>query len=188
MTASPKACWARSGSSSHGISKTLCILHKRVSRFPKVDTSAPWRICINVASQATNLCPAESGQHKGPGRELLKPHNRRRFDSASPPPVMAARKDGKSRAVFDSLPPRGAHHGDIAQMGERLPCKQEVAGSNPTISTMRMFPRAYGGHNGTDLCAVRKRQVEHICNYGLIPARIVKNGTHRRHRGKGIEK
>ena len=26
--------------------------------------------------------------------------------------------------------------GDIAQLGERLPCKQEVAGSNPTISTM----------------------------------------------------
>ena len=25
--------------------------------------------------------------------------------------------------------------GDIAQLGERLPCKQEVAGSNPTIST-----------------------------------------------------
>ncbi len=27
--------------------------------------------------------------------------------------------------------------GDIAQLGERLPCKQEVAGSNPTISTKR---------------------------------------------------
>ena len=26
-------------------------------------------------------------------------------------------------------------HGDIAQLGERLPCKQEVAGSIPTIST-----------------------------------------------------
>ena len=25
--------------------------------------------------------------------------------------------------------------GDIAQLGERLPCKQEVAGSIPTIST-----------------------------------------------------
>ena len=27
--------------------------------------------------------------------------------------------------------------GDIAQLGERLPCKQEVAGSIPTISTMK---------------------------------------------------
>ena len=28
--------------------------------------------------------------------------------------------------------------GDIAQLGERLPCKQEVAGSIPTISTKRI--------------------------------------------------
>ena len=27
--------------------------------------------------------------------------------------------------------------GDIAQLGERLPCKQEVAGSIPTISTKK---------------------------------------------------
>lgn len=27
--------------------------------------------------------------------------------------------------------------GDIAQLGERLPCKQEVAGSIPTISTSK---------------------------------------------------
>ena len=26
-------------------------------------------------------------------------------------------------------------YGDVAQLGERLPCKQEVAGSIPTIST-----------------------------------------------------
>ena len=30
--------------------------------------------------------------------------------------------------------------GDIAQLGERLPCKQEVAGSIPTISTNRIIP------------------------------------------------
>ena len=30
--------------------------------------------------------------------------------------------------------------GDIAQLGERLPCKQEVAGSIPTISTIA-YPR-----------------------------------------------
>ena len=29
--------------------------------------------------------------------------------------------------------------GDIAQLGERLPCKQEVAGSIPTISTKFIF-------------------------------------------------
>ena len=34
-------------------------------------------------------------------------------------------------------------YGDIAQMGERLPCKQEVAGSIPTISTSSM-----GSHGG----------------------------------------
>ena len=28
--------------------------------------------------------------------------------------------------------------GDIAQLGERLPCKQEVAGSIPTISTTQL--------------------------------------------------
>ena len=28
--------------------------------------------------------------------------------------------------------------GDIAQLGERLPCKQEVSGSNPLISTKRI--------------------------------------------------
>ena len=30
---------------------------------------------------------------------------------------------------------RRGSDGDIAQLGERLPCKQEVAGSIPTIST-----------------------------------------------------
>ena len=30
--------------------------------------------------------------------------------------------------------------GDIAQLGERLPCKQEVAGSIPTISTNGIQP------------------------------------------------
>ena len=29
--------------------------------------------------------------------------------------------------------------GDIAQLGERLPCKQEVAGSIPTISTRTKY-------------------------------------------------
>ena len=29
-----------------------------------------------------------------------------------------------------------ARRGGLAQLGERLPCKQEVSGSNPLISTM----------------------------------------------------
>ena len=35
--------------------------------------------------------------------------------------------------------------GDIAQLGERLPCKQEVAGSIPTISTKRIRARSSAG-------------------------------------------
>ena len=35
--------------------------------------------------------------------------------------------------------------GDIAQLGERLPCKQEVAGSIPTISTNRIWARSSAG-------------------------------------------
>ena len=35
--------------------------------------------------------------------------------------------------------------GDIAQLGERLPCKQEVAGSIPTISTKRIWARSSAG-------------------------------------------
>ena len=34
----------------------------------------------------------------------------------------------------DEAKPRTAH-GGVAQLGEHLPCKQGVAGSNPTIST-----------------------------------------------------
>ena len=38
----------------------------------------------------------------------------------------------------DSPKGLGIEVGDIAQLGERLPCKQEVAGSNPTISTIEI--------------------------------------------------
>ena len=34
----------------------------------------------------------------------------------------------------------GEGYGGLAQLGERLPCKQEVAGSIPTISTNRIQP------------------------------------------------
>jgi hypothetical protein len=32
---------------------------------------------------------------------------------------------------------RGPRDGDVAQLGERLPCTEEVRGSNPLISTTR---------------------------------------------------
>ena len=35
--------------------------------------------------------------------------------------------------------------GGLAQLGERLPCKQEVAGSIPTISTNRIWARSSAG-------------------------------------------
>ena len=33
---------------------------------------------------------------------------------------------------------RSGRYGGLAQLGERLPCKQEVSGSNPLISTKRI--------------------------------------------------
>ena len=36
---------------------------------------------------------------------------------------------------LEGIGPEEIGKGDIAQLGERLPCKQEVAGSIPTIST-----------------------------------------------------
>ena len=32
-----------------------------------------------------------------------------------------------------------SEHGGLAQLGERLPCKQEVSGSNPLISTKQLI-------------------------------------------------
>ena len=34
----------------------------------------------------------------------------------------------------------GEGYGGLAQLGERLPCKQEVTGSIPVLSTMRKEP------------------------------------------------
>ena len=36
-------------------------------------------------------------------------------------------------------------YGGLAQLGERLPCKQEVSGSIPLISTMYLKKIPYGG-------------------------------------------
>ena len=43
--------------------------------------------------------------------------------------------------------------GDIAQLGERLPCKQEVAGSNPTISTIEIKSKHLMGIKCFDLAS-----------------------------------
>ena len=43
----------------------------------------------------------------------------------------------KDVTLFNLEGTRREIEGDIAQLGERLPCKQEVAGSNPTISTKK---------------------------------------------------
>ncbi len=56
-----------------------------------------------------------------------------------------------------SGPPKGqkeaARIGDIAQLGERLPCKQEVAGSNPTISTIEIKSKHLMGIKCFDLAS-----------------------------------
>ena len=44
----------------------------------------------------------------------------------------------KDVTLFNLEGTRREIEGDIAQLGERLPCKQEVAGSNPTISTKKV--------------------------------------------------
>ena len=49
-----------------------------------------------------------------------------------------ARKARLGVTLFNLEGVRREIEGDIAQLGERLPCKQEVAGSNPTISTKRI--------------------------------------------------
>ena len=45
------------------------------------------------------------------------------------------RKRAASSSLFNLEGTGPEESGDIAQLGERLPCKQEVAGSIPTIST-----------------------------------------------------
>ena len=50
----------------------------------------------------------------------------------------ARRESAAEGSLFNLEGVRREIEGDIAQLGERLPCKQEVAGSNPTISTKRI--------------------------------------------------
>ena len=42
-------------------------------------------------------------------------------------------------------------HGGVAQLGEHLPCKQGVMGSNPIISTSGMMPQSKIGEVRADL-------------------------------------
>ena len=44
----------------------------------------------------------------------------------------------KAKGFSDFRPPTSdLRNGDVAQLGERLPCTQEVSGSNPLISTIQ---------------------------------------------------
>ena len=67
--------------------------------------------------------------------------------------------------LFNLEGTRPGRCGDIAQLGERLPCKQEVAGSIPTISTSKIKNR----------------------NPVLIGTKPSEAGSFRRRRGKGAE-
>ena len=53
-------------------------------------------------------------------------------------PGIPGQLERKKVTLFNLEGVRREIEGDIAQLGERLPCKQEVAGSNPTISTKRI--------------------------------------------------
>ena len=46
-------------------------------------------------------------------------------------PTSAKAQDG------DKAKPNNSYYGGVAQLGEHLPCKQGVMGSNPIISTKR---------------------------------------------------
>ena len=52
--------------------------------------------------------------------------------------VLRLASGARNGTLFNLEGVRREIEGDIAQLGERLPCKQEVAGSNPTISTKRI--------------------------------------------------
>ena len=44
--------------------------------------------------------------------------------------------------------------GAIAQLGERLLCKQEVVGSIPSGSTIKYVPAIFEGHFGAVSCCI----------------------------------
>ena len=64
---------------------------------------------------------------------------------------MQAREARLGVTLFNLEGVRREIEGDIAQLGERLPCKQEVAGSNPTISTTALSCEEVGKENSGEL-------------------------------------
>ena len=70
-----------------------------------------------------------------------------------------------------------SYYGGVAQLGEHLPCKQGVMGSNPIISTMGRKSRillglaSHSGYDGQHLNAVRiqsfRRKLEGIRVSGI---------------------
>ena len=51
-------------------------------------------------------------------------------------------------------------NGGLAQLGERLPCKQEVTGSIPVLSTINKWDRIKAQRSGFDLERRNKATVE----------------------------
>ena len=51
-----------------------------------------------------------------------------------PHPHPVWRNPGRTAKISDSV----SHRGDVAQLGERLVCNQEVAGSTPVVSTQAL--------------------------------------------------
>ncbi|CEO88422.1 hypothetical protein SSCH_1860001 [Syntrophaceticus schinkii] len=53
----------------------------------------------------------------------------------------ALRRISTINPTSDILHPASVFRGGVAQLGERLPCKQEVGGSNPLFSTKLFFEK-----------------------------------------------
>ena len=62
-------------------------------------------------------------------------------------------------------------HGDIAQLGERLPCTQEVAGSIPTISTKNRISN--GEQRKRSGCEPRGETATHLSVRACAKAKTV---------------
>ena len=51
--------------------------------------------------------------------------------------LLEAARENRSTPTSPESISQGTHYGGVAQLGEHLPCKQGVMGSNPIISTTR---------------------------------------------------
>ena len=84
-----------------------------------------------------------------------------------------------TRVIFVWSPLAGAsrHHGDIAQLGEHLLCKQGVEGSNPFISTNRVASFSAMAYPGLDCVLFRTVRViiaRNSYNYDHEDERLVR--------------